>query len=165
METIIIITPANIEVEYRLANAGSRSAAFLIDLALQMTVIVSLASVVLFGIMGLRFSTLHEAGGASLGFVLVSAFAIQFGYFIFCELAMNGQSAGKRIFKLRVIGDNGQPVTLSQSLIRNLLRPSVDMLYVGLFIILFSKKHKRLGDMAAGTIVVSEHWPTSPPAV
>jgi len=70
---------------------------------------------------------------------------------------INGQSIGKRIFKLRVIRDNGLPVGLSQSLIRNLVRPAVDMLYIGLFVILFSKYHKRLGDMAAGTVVVSEH--------
>ena len=82
MDTIIIITPANIEVEYRLANAGSRLAAFMIDLVLQMLAILSVASVVLFGIMGLRFSTFDQASGTSLGFVLVASFAIQFGYFI-----------------------------------------------------------------------------------
>jgi uncharacterized RDD family membrane protein YckC len=164
MKFITIVTPANIEVEYRLANAGSRLAAFLIDFALQLTLIFLMASAVLFGFAGLRFSTLHEASGATLGFVLVAAFAIHFGYFIFCELTMNGQSPGKRIFGLRVICDNGRPVGFTQSLVRNLMRPAVDMLYVGLFVIIFSDKHKRLGDFAAGTLVVSEHWPAKPAA-
>ena len=163
MDTYTVITPANIEVEYRLANAGSRLAAFVVDFLLQMLVILSIAAVALFGFAGLRFETLREANGPALAFVIIAAFVIQFGYFIVCELIMNGQSIGKRIFKLRVIRDNGLPVGFSQSLVRNLIRPAVDMLYIGLFVILFSKHHKRLGDFAAGTVVISEHpFPETP---
>jgi uncharacterized RDD family membrane protein YckC len=165
MKTIVIITPANIEVEYRLANAGSRLAAFVIDSAIQMAAVLLLTAAVLFGFEGLRLSTLGEVSSASLALIIIAAFVIQFGYFIVCELSMNGQTVGKRVFKLRVIRDNGQPVELSQGLVRNLIRPAVDMLYVGLFVIMFSKNHKRLGDMAAGTIVVSEHPAAIPPAV
>ena len=161
MRYITIITPANIEVVYRLAGAGSRLAAFVIDFTIQTVACAALAALVLFGFAGLRLDTLGEVSGALLAFLLIAAFAIYFGYFIFCELLMNGQSIGKKIFGLRAIRDNGQPVGLAQSLVRNLFRVAIDMLYVGLFVILFSPQHKRLGDMAAGTVVVSErHRPS-----
>ena len=70
---------------------------------------------------------------------------------------MNGQTIGKRLLGLRVIQENGEPANFFQILIRGFLRSSVDMMYVGVFIILFSKNHKRLGDMAACTIVISEN--------
>ena len=150
MNSITIITPANIEVEYRLAGAGSRLAAFLIDFALQILAIVL--------IVWITMRVTIDPSGAVLGFIMVATFVIHFGYFIVCELVMNGQSLGKRLFGLRVIRDNGQPVEFTQVLVRGLIRSSVDMMYVGLFTILFSAKHKRLGDMAAGTIVVSEKY-------
>jgi hypothetical protein len=89
---------------------------------------------------------------------MVFAFLVQFGYFVVCEMALNGQSVGKRIFGLRVIRENGQPIEFWQSLVRGLFRTLLDMMYIGVFFIMLSPKHKRLGDMAAGTIVVSEHY-------
>jgi uncharacterized RDD family membrane protein YckC len=160
MKTITIITPSNIEVEYRLAGAPSRLAAYLIDLTVQLLLITFFALTILLGVDRGIFGNRGIPSGESLGVVLVFAFVVQFGYFIFSELTMSGQSIGKRIFGLRVICDNGQPIGFFQSLTRGLLRTSLDMMYVGLFIILFSKKHKRLGDMAAGTIVISEHRPS-----
>lgn len=159
MKTITIITPANIEVEYRLAGAGSRMAAFLIDFAVQVLLIIAAALVIFFGIDRGIFGN-SSPSGTALGAFMVFVFVVQFGYFIVLELAMNGQSLGKRIFGLRVIRENGRPVEFTQTLIRGLLRTSLDMMYVGIFVILFSKKHKRLGDMAAGTVVVSEHYET-----
>ena len=155
MRTITIITPANIEVEYRLAGVGSRLAAFLIDFALQ---ILAIGLVALIMLLGVQRYLLPNASGVLLGFVMLAAFVIHFGYFIISELTMNGQSVGKRIFCLRVIRDNGQPIGLAQSLVRGLFRSAVDMIYAGLFVILFSRRHKRIGDMVAGTIVVSEHY-------
>jgi len=73
-------------------------------------------------------------------------------------MLMNGQSVGKKIFGLRVIRDNGQPIELQQCLVRNLFRSVLDILYIGLFFILFSPKHKRIGDMVAGTVVIAEHY-------
>ncbi|MCL2049510.1 MAG: RDD family protein [Defluviitaleaceae bacterium] len=154
MKTITIITPSNIELEYRLAGVGSRLAAFIIDYLLQ----VLMSLLVVFGIMyGIDYALLgNDVSGVALGISMVSVFVIQTGYFIVMELVTNGQSVGKRIFGLRVIRDNGQPIGFTQSLVRGLLRSSLDMLYVGLFVIMFSKRCKRLGDMAAGTVVVAE---------
>jgi len=158
MKTITVITPANIEVEYKLAGVGARLAALIIDSLLQFFAIL-LCFGILFGInrqfvnMGvmIRLSTIIAA-------LIVIAFVIYMGYFVICEILMNGQTIGKRLFGLRVIRDNGQPIEFTQALIRGIIRTTLDMLYVGLFVIMFSKKHKRIGDMAAGTIVVIEKY-------
>jgi uncharacterized RDD family membrane protein YckC len=124
----------------------------------QLAINIAVAVVVLWVFDRVIFGNAGNPSGVALGAVMVAFFLNQFGYFIFCELTMRGQSVGKRIFGLRVIRDNGQPLEFSQSLVRGLLRTTLDMMYVGLLIILFSKKHKRLGDMAAGTLVVSERY-------
>ncbi|MCL2398285.1 MAG: RDD family protein [Defluviitaleaceae bacterium] len=165
MKTHIILTPANIEIEYRLAGAGSRLAAFVIDFFLQIIFCLMLAVVILFGIYDYRFATLADVEGFALGFLIISWFVIYFCYFIVCEMTMNGQSVGKKLFGLRVIRDNGQPIEFPQSLARNLFRAVLDILYIGLFFILFSDKHKRIGDMVAGTIVVAEHYGKTGPSL
>ncbi|MCL2664446.1 MAG: RDD family protein [Defluviitaleaceae bacterium] len=158
MRTITVLTPANIEIEYYLAGAGSRLAAFAVDLLLQLAACLVVSCAILFGPGGYRTKNLYAVSGWPLAAVIIFCFAVFFCYFIVCETALNGQSAGKKIFGLRVISDNGQPVGLTQSIVRGLFRISVDMLYVGLFVIMFSKKHKRIGDMAAGTVVVTERY-------
>lgn len=158
MKTITIITPANIEIEYKLAGVGARLAAFIIDSLLQFLAIL-LCIGILFGVnrqlvnMGVvvRLSTIIAA-------LIIIVFIIYMGYFITCEMLMNGQTIGKRLFGLRVIRDNGQPIEFTQALIRGIIRTTLDMMYVGIFVIMFSKKHKRIGDMAAGTIVVIEKY-------
>ena len=158
MKTHTVLTPANIEIEYRLAGAGSRLAAFVVDFALQVIFCLILAVVILFGIYDYRFATLVNVQGFALGFLIISCFTIYFCYFIVCEMTMNGQSVGKKIFALRVIRDNGQAVGLQQSLVRNLFKAVLDIIYVGLFFILFSPQHKRIGDIVAGTVVVAEYY-------
>ena len=158
MKTHIVLTPSNIEIEYRLAGAGSRLAAFVIDFALQIITCILLAVAILFGIYNYRFATLENVEGFALGFLIISWFVVYFCYFIICEMLMNGRSIGKMIFGLRVIRDNGQPVGLPQALVRNVFRSVLDIMYIGLFCILFSKKHKRIGDMVAGTVVIAEHY-------
>ena len=158
MKTHIVLTPANIEIEYRLAGAGSRLAAFVIDFALQIILCLMLAAGVLFVIYDYNINILASLEGPAFAFLIISWFLIYFCYFIVCEMLMNGQSVGKKIFGLRVIRDNGQPIELQQCLVRNLFRSVLDILYIGLFFILFSPKHKRIGDMVAGTVVIAEHY-------
>jgi uncharacterized RDD family membrane protein YckC len=158
MKTHIVLTPANIEIEYRLAGAGSRLAAFVIDFALQIFFCLLLSVVILFVLYDYRIETMAAIEGPALAFLIISWFLVYFCYFIVCEMSMNGQSIGKKLFGLRVIRDNGQPIELQQCLIRNLFRAVLDILYVGLFFILFSPKHKRIGDMVAGTVVIAEHY-------
>lgn len=158
MKTITIITPSNIEVEYRLANVGSRLGAAIIDYALQFLAVL-LVALIIFNF-GRQMDILEFNVNYSIvwAVVILIIFMIFMGYFIVCELLMNGQTIGKRILGLRVIRDNGQPIEFSHALIRGIIRSSLDMMYVGFFAILFSKKHKRIGDMAAGTIVIIEKY-------
>jgi len=165
MKTITVVTPSNIEVEYRLAGAGSRLAAFLIDYFIQILLWIISGVFILWFLDRVIFGNTDTPSGQAIGAFMVFVFIVHFGYFVLSEMTMGGQSIGKRVFGLRVIRDNGQPLEFWQSLVRGLLRASVDMLYIGLFIILFSKKHKRLGDMAAGTIVISEHYEDEEPAL
>src|SRR5262249_33255826 len=87
------------------------------------------------------------------------AFAFLWGYYIFFEMAWNGQSPGKRWVGLRVMRLDGTPLTLSESIIRNLVR-LVDFLPayygVGVVAMFISSQSRRLGDLAAGTVVVHD---------
>jgi len=158
VKIITIITPANIEVEYKLAGVGARLAAFIIDTTLQFLSILLCGGIIWGAYRFLANINAAPRAGTMLAIWMVINFVIHFGYFIVCEMVMNGQSIGKRLFGLRVIRDNGQPIEFPQALIRGIIRSSLDMLYFGLFVIMFSKKHKRVGDMAAGTIVVIEKY-------
>ena len=159
MKKHTVITPSNIEVEFRLAGAGSRFGAFVIDSLVQLAIVMFFVATTL----SVYYSVFSRAGfeqaasGTVLAILIVGIFAINFGYFILLENIMNGQTIGKRFLGLRVIQDNGEPASFFQILVRGFLRTSMDSLYIGLFIILFSKKHKRIGDMAAGTVVISEN--------
>ena len=96
-------------------------------------------------------------GVAATILVLLSVFVVQWGYYIICEMTMDGASPGKRALGLRVIRDNGLPIGFVQSMLRNLVRV-VDFLPwaygVGLVAAFASRRSQRLGDLAAGTLVV-----------
>jgi hypothetical protein len=81
------------------------------------------------------------------------------GYFVLTEMYMGGQTPGKRILGLRVLQENGQSATFLSIIIRNLFR-ILDLLpafyFLGVLVMLFSSKDKRIGDMVAGTIVIIE---------
>ena len=125
-----------------------------------------------------RLPTLREAvravrtgHGAELVFLLIAVFligqlVIEWGYFLFWETVANGRSPGKRLVGLRVVRDDGFPIGFRDALVRNLLR-AVDVLpwyyTVGLVAMLVSAQGKRLGDVAAGTIVVRLDRPEPAP--
>ena len=92
-----------------------------------------------------------------LGLFLLMQFTVEWGYFLVWETLSGGRSLGKLCVRLRVVRDGGLPLTLRESLVRNLLR-MVDLLpgsyAVGLIAMVLSDEGKRLGDYAAGTIVV-----------
>jgi uncharacterized RDD family membrane protein YckC len=159
-------TPENIEVDFEVAGLGSRFCAMLID-SLVLGLIV-LALIVLAAILG--FATLPaglegqfrpgRVAGWLLALVLAVVMAlISGGYFLLFELLMRGQTPGKKAMKLRVIRDDGTPVTANEVLLRNILR-LVDFLpfgyAVGALVMFPNPLCKRLGDLAAGTIVVKE---------
>lgn len=161
-ERITIDTPENVAFGYPIAGIGSRFLAALVDsliiLILQLAVQVSLYAL-LNAFAGLSLdSELQTLTWAAAIFGLVG-FALLWGYYIFFELAWNGQSPGKRWVGLRVIRAEGTPITLSESIIRNLVR-LVDFLPVaygvGVVTMFIDARSRRLGDLAAGTLVVRD---------
>ncbi len=161
MRKFIVITPENIEVEYTLADLGSRSAAAIIDITIQACFFMVITTVI--AILATFAPVFWEAHlGWIVGFGLLLWFLISSGYYIGCETAMNGRTVGKRMMKLRAIRMNGQPITLKHAAIRNLLKLFIDLQGVGVVMIFFSKHCRRLGDLAASTIVVSEAQAPAP---
>jgi uncharacterized RDD family membrane protein YckC len=152
-----IETPEHIQVHYELAGVGSRILAGILDTALQviLTLLVVVALVWLGNTMGWMdaYGLAAGIGVAALGYLSAVA------YFVTCEMLMNGQSPGKRLAGLRVVRLDGTPIRFLDSALRNILR-GVDMipfLYtVGLVAIFLSPRSQRLGDMAAGTLVIKE---------
>lgn len=146
-----LITPERVEFLYPLAGPFRRSLAYLIDMAVLLVLAVAgsyVASLLTLG---------SEAGrGLSLAFF----FALVWGYGAISEGAFNGQTVGKRALGLRVMTTQGVPITVSQAAIRNLLG-TVDgpfpFLYLpGLASMFLTSRFQRLGDLAAGTMVVVE---------
>jgi len=159
-------TPEQLELELPLAGVGSRALAFLLDFLIQLIPIV-IAMVVLVAALSLNVFGEDDVKGFGEGRIpllagaLFSAvtFATNFLYFTFWDLVSRGQSPGKRALDLRVVRDGGLPIDARASLIRNLVR-TVDVLpgfyLTGILSMFFSAEHKRIGDLAAGTLVVRD---------
>jgi len=152
-----------VRFSYVLAGFGSRFLAALIDTVIQ-TIMVFLLFLAL-ALLAAHFPAVGERGTVMFVIIAAGNFFIWIGYFVLFEMLWNGQSPGKRPAGLRVIRDDGTPITLTESLLRNLLRV-VDFLpayyLVGILSILLSKRSKRIGDFAAGTVVVMEREEEEP---
>jgi uncharacterized RDD family membrane protein YckC len=144
-------TPEGIELALAPAGVVARSYAFAIDFGIRMVLFV----------VGAIFLSRLEGFGA--GLTLAAFFAIEWLYPVAFELSTWGATPGKRALGLRVVMDSGLPVTTAASLTRNLLRAAdfMPLAYAsGLVTMLFRHDFKRLGDIAAGTLVV--HVPLPP---
>ncbi len=161
-------TPENVEVDFELAGPGSRFCAMLIDGLMMFLIIVLLlllAVLANFGVWRMFpwVTTQQSETGNWLNWVnailIFSAFVVLFGYYTIFELLMRGQTPGKRAMKIRVIRDDGTPAGGMDVVVRNLIR-IVDALpgfyAIGGAVAFFHPMNKRLGDLAAGTIVVKE---------
>lgn len=161
MKKIKIITPENIEVEYTLADVASRTAAAVIDTLVQGAVLLLLGiSVLMIFLFAPDF--FGRVYGWIIGIALLIFFILSYGYYIYMELNMNGSTLGKKLLKLRAVRNNGQPLTLKHSAIRNIFKMLIDSFGLGIVFIFFSKERKRLGDMVASTIVIAEIAKTRP---
>jgi len=153
-DRISVATPEGVTLEVTLAGAGSRFAAGLIDQILRTALLLAL--VLLIGLVG-ELGDL--SGGLFLALLLVGLFLVQFAYDMLFETLAAGRTPGKRWTGLRVVRAGGAPVGFLASTIRNVLR-IVDALpgfyLVGMLCVLFTRNNQRLGDLAAGTIVVRE---------
>lgn len=166
-----IETPEQVELAYGVAGIGSRFVAILLD-SLILTgfyIVAGLALVLIFSgaahFAGKAGAELDTAGKWILAIFIFLNFLLVWGYFALFEAFWQGQTPGKRVMKLRVIKDSGRQITLFESLARNLLR-FVDYLpgfyLTGVITMLCNKRNKRLGDFAAGTIVVHERADEQP---
>ena len=153
-DRIGVITPEAVEFTFDLSGLASRVIALIIDLLIQFILFIILMIVAMNYIF---YNVSSEHVGTII--ILVGIFIIHWGYFMFFELVWNGRSPGKKAMGCRVIRDGGLPVNFTSSLIRNFLRPidyMLSALMIGFFIVFASPTYKRLGDLAAGTIVITE---------
>lgn len=172
-ETLIIETPERVPLHFALASIGNRFLAVAIDHFIQYLAIVLIILAVLSfaGMTSNLFDGefLQEMPKWTIAILIIIVFALFAGYFVFFEWLWNGQTPGKRLMKLRVIREDGRPITLWEALARNLLRifdavPGfvLPIYSIGLITIFMSNRDQRIGDMFAGTVVVRERTDEAP---
>jgi uncharacterized RDD family membrane protein YckC len=175
-ETLIIETPERVPLTFALASIGNRFLAVAIDHFIQYVSAFSLAwfflywaNVNLGEAENSIWNALQEMSGWTIAILIIIIFLIFSGYFVFFEWFWSGQTPGKRLMKLRVIREDGRPITFWEALARNLLRifdalPGmiVPFYSVGLISIFLSKRDQRFGDMFAGTVVIRERRDEAP---
>lgn len=148
----VILTPEHVPIQLVPAGLAARFLAVMIDFF----VVLGLGTVCGFVI---RFATPLGIGPAlatTVGFVLT------WGYHVYFEVRRNGQTPGKRAMRLRVVDSRGLPITPQQSFVRNIIRALdfAPLFYgIGAVVSLFDGHNRRLGDIAAGTIVIRETRP------
>ncbi|RCJ15193.1 hypothetical protein A6S26_07615 [Nostoc sp. ATCC 43529] len=153
-------TPESVELEFTLAGIGNRALALLIDytvlgISLLLFVLVwTVFSTQLFNFLEDLVTNPRNIGLWLLAIFFFIAFAIYIGYFVFFETLWFGQTPGKRIAKIRVVRDDGRLIGLQQATLRALLRPFDETFFIGAFLIMLGNREKRLGDLAAGTMVI-----------
>lgn len=158
----LIETPENVELEQPLAGIGSRFIAGLIDNILIAGIYLLL--IALFFVA--RWTNPLDFFGRTpdwdmwgVAILMLCAFLVYWGYFFFFEAFTNGRSPGKKSLKIRVVKEGGGAITITDIAIRSLLR-TVDAMPFGYAVggvsMFLTRKVQRLGDLAAGTVVISE---------
>lgn len=174
-----VITPENSEFEYLLAGPFQRLPAFILDIIFRWAILVAIVIACQFsgffiGLPGTQW--LLTAG------IILLYFVISWFYGIALETLFNGRTVGKMIFRLRVISVDGRPIGAGQAAIRNLLRSAdlapllslqvfspeappayvIPTLFVGLISMILTSRMQRVGDLAAGTMVIVDRQNTLP---
>ncbi len=148
MNEVVITTPEHVPIRLEPAGAGSRFLATLIDFFL-VSSISTLAGMIL-------ITTLPSIG---MAVAITFNFVLTWGWHVFFEVKKQGRTPGKRVLRLRVIDARGLPVSLYQSLVRNIVRvlDFAPAFYgVGAISTLLSSSHRRLGDIVADTLVIRD---------
>ncbi|MGH9971502.1 MAG: RDD family protein [Pyrinomonadaceae bacterium] len=166
-DTLIIETPERVPLHFALASIGNRFLACAIDHALQaLTIILMVIAFLTLANYSSFSDQLTSAPNWVRAVLVIVLFLIVSSYFAFFEWLWSGQTPGKRWLKLRVIREDGRPVTFWEATVRNLLR-SVDIMpapfySIGLISVFVSSRDQRVGDMVAGTVVVREREAEAP---
>jgi uncharacterized RDD family membrane protein YckC len=153
--TADVETPEHVRFSYQLAGPSRRALAYLIDALIRGVIFVGVIFVA--SVAG-AFDE-DGLGGMSMGVGLVLLFALEWGYFMLFELLWSGRTPGKKAMKIRVVREEGVPMSVMDTVLRNLLR-AADFLPVGyaigLVVMARDARFRRLGDLVAGTMVVTE---------
>lgn len=144
-----VITAEKVPFRYRVAGIGSRFLAWVLDALV----------IVVLGFIGITLASLLEMGRAGLGQAIMALwiFTLMWGYFLLFEWLWRGQTPGKRLLGIRVIQWSGTSISFYQSAARNILRvaDSLPFFYaLGFLVMACNREQRRLGDLAAGTLVV-----------
>lgn len=153
-----VVTGEAVAVDLRLARPPSRAIALFLDLIVQ-----GLALVAVTFLIGAVQPNLDPAAGAALSLVVTLAVAL--GYPVALETLWNGRTLGKAALGLRVVRDDGGPIRFRHALVRGLVgviveRPGLTLGLAALVAMLVSHRSKRIGDLAAGTVVLQERVPS-----
>jgi uncharacterized RDD family membrane protein YckC len=177
--TIDVATGESVAFSYELAGLGSRFFAVFIDLAIQIGVLLvaflllawigsAVPSPPKVGPTGLDKSIEKFAAAIVEGTGVFALFMLFFGYFILFEWRWGGRTPGKRLLGIRVVRDGGFPVDFTSSVVRNVVRileAGLGFYAVSAVVTLLSPLNQRLGDMAAGTLVVRDERYERPAAI
>jgi uncharacterized RDD family membrane protein YckC len=140
---LAVETPEGVDLSLRAAGPAARSLAWLIDGLIRLALLMVASNLL--------------AAVAGVGAFMLATFAVWWLYGVIFEVWFGGATPGKRALGLRVVHDDGTPVALGASVVRNLLRAADFLPFgygIGLIATLFHPRFKRLGDIAAGTLVV-----------
>jgi len=165
--TVDVATGESVAFSYELAGLGSRFLAVFIDLMIQIAVLIG--TILIFAWIGSAFPATKAvsapaqiqkfAGAIVQGIFFFAIFMLFFGYFILFEWLWQGRTPGKRMLGIRVVRDGGFAVDLVSSMIRNVVRiveATLGFYAISAISALLSPQNRRLGDLAAGTLVVRD---------
>jgi len=168
-ETLIIETPERVELEFSLASIGNRFMAVGIDHFIQFVSIFVVAWILAWIASGSSTSLFEDSPKWVTAIMIIVVFVLFASYFVVFEWLWNGQTPGKRLMKLRVIREDGRPLTLWEAIVRNMLRIAdaapgfvIPIYSVGLITIFLNARDQRLGDVFAGTVVIRERIDEAP---
>ena len=166
-ETLVIETPERVPLHFALASIGNRFIACAIDHTIQIVTLIVL--IVFFAIIADSAnlgSQLSNAPKWVIALLVILVFVLMSGYFAIFEWLWHGQTPGKRWMKLRVIREDGRPISFFEAIVRNLLREFDIMPFpfysVGLISVFSTDRDQRVGDLVAGTVVVREREAEAP---
>ena len=157
LDQLSIDTPEQVALDFSLASIGSRFLALATDSLIQFGVaaLVLIVAVAAEWILALSL----RSNPWVLAVLVLGWFVVYYGYFAIFEVAWNGQTPGKRLVGLRVISVTGRPISAYEAILRNVVRIADQMpgIYaVGIISVFVTERSQRLGDLAAGTVVVHE---------
>src|SRR5579871_191616 len=163
-DQLSIETPELVAIEMPLAGIGSRFIALLID------TLIWLAGLILLGLVLWIFRPALEAFRNisyqwTVALFTLVTFLLNWGYFTLFEAFGNGRTPGKRVARIRVIQRSGRPIGIFESMARNFVRyiDQIPFFYaVGVIAVFATRQHQRLGDLAAGTLVVRDREQETP---